>query len=293
MYINKTRNILDLNRFNEEAKAISPKIQIVIKFGEDDLRFTLSESLTAQEQSDLDDLVLNFSDSDPDLKIPKIMSLSKEYSKHFHAINYIKGLSQSLIPKRTILKGEVQKVEWFKSLNEQMEPTDLILKVDIIYTRDSSGFATSRTTTRTWINKDESENTEKKITTKFYFVNPSDMIDEGLRRRKLLVNNLQIPTMTFMMETLMPLGYSQESVVFKGREFLDDYENDFNKFVDNSSTITDPADPNFSRKSIIVQLEDNSPSGRNANYNQWLDSAPPSLGGLTTIRQYLVNEFDI
>lgn len=296
MKITKIREILDLNRFQVDAKAISSKITYVFKEGDDVLNFNLTEALTSQENSDLDDLVLNFSDSDPNLKTPKIYDITKTSSKgkHFHAINYkTVDLTQSLIPKRTIVQGEVRQVLWYQSLNAQLEPDNLILKVDINYTRDATGFATQRATTRTWINKDESENNEVKITTKYYFVNPADMIAEGLKRRKLLVNNLQIPVMTFMSQVLQPQGYTQEAVVFLGRAFLDDYESDFSKFVDNSSTITTPGDPNIGRKSIVVQLEDDTPDGRNADYNFWLDLAPASLGGLTTIRQYLINEFSI
>lgn len=148
-------------------------------------------------------------------------------------------------------------------------------------------------TTRTWINKDDSENTEKKITSKYYFINPSDMIDEGLKRRKLLVNNIQMPMLTFMSEVLLPLGYNQEAVVLMGRTFMDTYESDLNNFVENSSTITDPADENFGKKTIVVHVENNDAAGVNADFNLWLDKAPPSLGGLVTIRQYLVGEFSI
>lgn len=295
MYIIKTKDIENLNKFNDQAKELNAKIVIVFKFGEDQLRFKLTEALTAQEDQDLQDLVNNFVDSDPSLKELKIYDIAKEEAKykHFHNIDYKKELTQSLIPLRTVTRGEVTKVEWFKSLDAQYKPTDLVLKVDIVYQRDASGFATSRATTRTWVNKDETESQEVKATSKYYFVNPSDMIDEGLKRRKLLVNSIQIPTLTFMSEALMPLGHTQESVVMLGRHFMDDYETDFSKFIENSSTITDPADPNIGRKSIIVELENNDTNGRNKDYNLWLDNAPASLGGLTTIRQYLISEFSI
>lgn len=295
MFLTKTRNISNLNRFLDEVKIHNSKIQYVLKFNEDELRFTLSEALTVQEDTDLDTFITNFNDNDITLVVPKIYSITKAEAstKHFHNIDYKKELIHALIPLRTVTRGEVTKVEWFKSFDAEMKPTDLIIKVDVEYSRDTTGFATSRVTTRTWINEDGTDNEELKTTNKYYFVNPSDMIDEGLRRRKLLVNSIQIPTLTFMSEALMPLGYEQGAVVLLGREFMDDYENDFNKFVDNSSTITDPADPNYGRKSIIVQLEDNTAEGRNKDYNLWLDKAPPSLGGATTIRQYLISEFSI
>ena len=288
-FINRTLNISDLNKFNDEVKAHNTKIECVLKFGDDDLRFSLSEAFTVQEHTDLDLFISSFVDRNPEDLIPKIMDMTNEYSKHFHAINYVKGLNQSLIPKRTVTQGEVTKVEWFRTINQSQEPEDLVLKVDVSYTRDVTGFATFRTTTRTWINRDESDNTETKVTQKYYFINPSDMIEEGLKRRKLLVSTIQIPVMKFMIEVLTPLGYSQEAVVLKGRAFLDEYETDFNKFIDNSSTITDPADPDVGMKTVVVKLRDET---RN-DYIEWLDKAPGSIGGMTTIRQYLISEFDI
>jgi len=292
MYINKTANILDLNKFNDDAKALISKIEIVLKFGDDDLRFTLTEPLTAQEESDLDDLITNFVDTDPALKVPKIYSIVRDgiKSKHHTDINYKSvELTQSLIPIRTVTKGEVTQVDWYKSLDENNAPQDKVIRVEVVYNRDASGFAISRTTTRTWINIDESDNEENKITHKHYFVNPSDQIDEGVKRRSLLVKSIQFPVLQGMMEVLMPLGFDKGTVILKGRDFMDEYETEFNKFVDNSSSINDPADPNFGKKSIVVKIEEEN----KANYVQWLDSAPPVFGGGITIRQYLVNEFSI
>lgn len=291
IFIHKTRNISNLNKFQDDAIALISKVICVIKFNDDDLRFTLSEELTAQEEQDLDDLVNNFSDNDVELQVPKIISIAKAEakSKHFHNIDYKKELTSSLIPKRTALQGEIVKVDWYKSLDQDGNPTDLVLTVDIVYTRDESGFATYRTTTRTWINEDGSENDDKKITLKYYYVNHSEMIDEGVKRRGLLVSNIKLPVLTFMSEALMPLGYTEESVLLKGRDFLDDYELEFNKFVDNSSSINDPASPDFLLKSVVVRIRDD----QTPAYLEWLDKAPPSLGGTTTIRQYLMNEFSI
>ena len=287
MFIYRTRDISDLNDFQSDAIALNSKILGVLKFGSDSLRFEITETLTTEESEALNDLVANFEDVDVSQKVPKIYDLSREFSKHFHAINYVKGLTQSLIPKRTVTRGEVTSVVWYKSLDANMNPVEPILKTDVVYTRDASGFAVSRVTTRTWYNLDGSENEETKTTQKYYFVNPSDMIDEGLKRRKLLVSSIQIPTLTFMSEILMPLGYNQEAVVLKGRAFMDDYDSEFNKFVDNSSTITDPASPDAGMKSIVVRLRDET------NYTEWLDKTSPSLGGTVTIRQYLISEFDI
>lgn len=289
--ITKTRDIKDLNSFQALVKSNISKIDYVMKFSQSDLVFNMSEELSAEENSLLDELVLNFEDVDPYLKIPKIYDYVKYdvRHKHFHNIDYKKELTISLIPKRTIAQGEVTRVDWYRSLDESMNPVDLILRVEVVYNRDSTGFATSRSTNRVWINRDGSDNENIKITAKYYFINPSDMIDEGLRRRKLLVNSIQIPTLTFMTEVLMPLGYNQQSIVLKGRAFMDDYEQYFSNFVENSSTITNPASPDAGMKSIVVRFRDEN----NNEYTEWLDKAPASLGGMTTIRQYLISEFSI
>ncbi len=291
MYIFKTKNVMDLNKFQDEAIMIEPKIESVILFGEDQLRFKISEALTAQEETDLDNFITAFVDQDPEDKVPKIMDLVKGEArhKHHHNIDYKKELTVSLVPKRTVVQGEVTKVDWYTGFDGDMNLINPVLRVEVNYNRDATGFATDRHTTRTWINRDGSDNEEVKATSKFYFVNPSDMIDEGLRRRKLLVNSIQIPTLTFMTEVLMPLGYSQEAVVLKGRAFMDDYEQDFSNFVENSSTVTDPANPDAGMKNVVVRLRDEN----NTEYIEWLDRAPASLGGLTTIRQYLMSEFTI
>lgn len=290
-------NIQDMNKFNDEAVVHNAKIIGTLKFGDDLVRFNLSEALTVSEHSELDDFISSYQDRDPEGLIPKIYDLVKDDAKkkHFHNIDYIKDIEsmKNLIPKRTVSHGEVRKVEWFRTLNVNQEPEDLVLVVDISYTRDGTGFALYRNTVRKWINRDGSENSELKTTTKFYFINPSDMITEGYKRRKLLVQSIQIPTLTFMTEVLSPLGYSQEAIVLKGRAFMDEYESDFSKFIENSSTVTDPSDDNVGKKTVIVKLENDDISGVNADYNEWLDKAPPSLGGLTTIRQYLINEFNI
>lgn len=289
--ITKTKNVLDVNKLNTEVIALNAKIQYVIKIGDDQLRFTLSSPLITAEDVAIDNFLIGFVDQDPEDKIPAMYDIVKMEAKgkHHHNIDYKKEIMSSLIPVRTVIKGEVQNVSWYKELDVSLVPINKIINVDITYTRDTNGFATSRLTSRTWINRDGSNNSEVKTTNKYYFINPADMIVEGTKRRSLLVSYIQIPVLTFMTEALVPLGYTAESVVVKGRAFLDDYESMFSKFVDNSSSVTDPASPDFGLKSIVVKLRDETL----VEYVEWLDKSPPSLGGVTTIRQYLMDQFDI
>ena len=286
IFIYRTRNILDLNRFNEDVKAALGKVIIVVKEGDDQLRFQLSEALTGSEDSQLDDLVADFIDENPDLKIPKIVDIAKAEakSKHFHNIDYRKEISGSLFPKRTKVQGEIVKVEWFRD----KELTDLYLRVDISYTRDTIGTALERETTRTWINRDGSENSDTKVTEKSYIINQEDQTAEGKRRRENIVNGLEFPVLAMMMEVLIPTGLSQQAVLLKGKAFLDDFEGEFDRFIKNSSDITDPLSEDFGKKSVVVAIED-APA---ATY-EWLNMLPNSLGGLKSIRQFLVEEFSI
>lgn len=225
-------------------------------------------------------------------KMPKIYGFTKAEAsqKHFHNIDYSgKDLTINLIPKRTIVKGEVQKVDWYSEVDVALQPSNLVLTVDVTYTRTGSGFAIYRTVKRTWINNDESENTETKNTMKYYVVNPSEAIDEGMKRRGLIIRELQMPILTGMQQVLIPLGYSEDTVLFKGRDFLDKYEPSFRKFVDNSSSINDPADPNYGRKSVIVEVEQEA----DPDMVEWLDLTPALFGGSITIRQYIMSALDI
>lgn len=209
----------------------------------------------------------------------------------FKEINYKTGLITSLFPKRTTVKGEVQKVQWY----EDQALTNKVLEVDINYTRDAFGFATSRTTTRKWVNNDGSFNPKEKSTTKDYTANSLDQIKEGKKRRGNIVDGIQIPAMGLMMQALMPPPYNmtQVQVLLTGREFLDRYNNQFKMFIDSSSSQTDIAEPDFGKKHVVIKFEDTDDVvGFNAGHNYWLDIALAPLGG-ATMRQYLIGEFSI
>lgn len=282
---------VDINKLKSELVSIVFDIQNILIFndnGQYKLRVFCANEISAEDELLILEHLAIFEDTDLSQKVPKIYDLvNVGNSKHFHDIDYC--IEVNLFPKRTIVKGEVVKVDWYSD----SDLTDLIITVDIVYHRDFSGFATYRDVTRTWINRDGSENYEKKLTQKYYSHNPADQIAEGLKRRKLLINNIQTPVLQMMMQALLPLGYSQTAVLLRGRAFLDLYNIEFSKFAENSSTITDPADANYGKKSVIVKFEDNSLTGFNKDHNEWLDKAPAMLGGDSTIRQYLISEFSI
>ena len=294
MFLTKTRNISNLNRFSDEAKAHNSKIEYVLKFNDDELRFTITQALTAEEDLALDAFILAFDDSGDEDSQPIIYTIAKSEAKnkHFHNILFDREVEsgKGLIPdiETGTVKGEVQVITWYKELDANSKPITPVVRESNVYTREND-FALMRVKTITWFNEDGSENPDVKVKPKYYFINRSLMIREGTKRRGLLVEMVQLPVMDMMAEVLMPLGVTQESIVLKGRHFLDEYELLFNNFVKHSSTITDPAHADFGKKVVVVTLRDE----QREEFVEWLDKAPNSLGGSTTIRQYLMSEFEI
>ena len=293
MFLHKTRNIADMNSFAEASLLHNPKIVYVVKLGDSDLRFTLTEILTPAEDTDLGSFIASFVD-DTSIESPvRLLGLAKSEArdKYFHNINYKHELVTDLIPERQsgTMKGEVQQVIWYESMGPSNFPITPVIKVDIVYTRSSVGFALYRETKRWYYREDGTIHEDFNPSMKYYYVNDQDMIDEGIKRRSLLVKSVQIPVMNLMMEVLMPLGVTETSVIMKGRRFMDSYETQFVNFINNSSTVTDPQDVNYGRKSVIVALENES----DIEFEEWLNKSPNSLGGAQTIKQWLIEEFNI
>jgi hypothetical protein len=185
--------------------------------------------------------------------------------KHHHEINYNIELESSLYPKRTFTQGELRNVKWYLD----SDCLDLILETDIVYNRDSLGFAEDRVTTRTWYNVDNLPNPEVKITYKSYTINQLDQIDEGITRRGNVIKGLQIPILGMMLNTIPDL--EPPVIIQMGRDFLKLYQSSFQSFI------------NESHNQIYIDIS-------SAN-DYWLDNAIDANG--TTIRDYVLNEINI
>lgn len=186
--------------------------------------------------------------------------------------DYKRGLSTTLFPKHTFNKGELNKTEYFS--DEAM--TDLIIKVNMTYTRDIMGFATERTTTRIWIREDDTEHPDAKITKKVYGQGTLAPIEEGIRRRGNIVKGLQMPVLGMLLNTLPAKdGESeqerQERCIMLGRRFLAHYKEDFTMFIEDSN-----------RKIYKEMVECT---------DFWMDTVIDQNG--TTIRAYVLNELNI
>lgn len=249
----------------------------------DNLKFVFENSGDIQSlDAALDNLVSMHQGQDKPYH--KIYDLVREgvKDKDFRDIDYTVELIQPLYPKRTFYKGELRLVEWFSD----SELTNKILRVEIAYVRDYFGFAVSRTTVRKWVLSNEQYCTEVKVTEKKYTINTIDQITEGKRRRENIVNGVQLPTLQFMVETIQ--GISQVEILLMGRDFMDRFSLHFKNFIDNSSSITDTQNINFGKKTVVVAFEEASQTT-----DIWLLNKPASLGGQTSILDYLSSEFTI
>lgn len=268
-----------VSQFN---KLNRPEVLQSLTITGDNLKFVFASSNDVNAlDAALDSLVANHNGLP--LSKPKILSLTRNNvgDKDFRDIDYKKELNITLYPKRTFVKGELQLVQWFSDSQLQNE----IIRVEIVYTRDYFGFAQSRVTTRKWMNEDGSFNELTKVTYKNYTINPVEQIIEGKTRRENIVNGVQLPTLQFMIETMQG---TQTQILLTGREFMDRFSLHFKNFIDNSSSVTDPNDPNYGKKTVVVAFEEAANST-----DTWLNNLPQSLGGNVTILQYLSSEFTI
>lgn len=242
------------------------------------------EIFTSETQSKIE-LIVNAHDGS-ELPHPRILDLFDNNfdGKDFRDLDYT---IKQLYPKRTFVQGELQLVEWY--LDSAL--TTMVLSTSINYTRDNDGFATSRTTTRTWYNTDNSVNPLTKTKTKYY--TQLEMIKEGKRRRENIVNGVQLPILNFLKEAALDetasvlYGLDSQTVLLVARDFMDRLELEFIKFIHNSSSVVDKNDPNYNKKTIVVAFEYAA-----LNSDQWLNYKPSTLNN-SSVLEYLVSEFSI
>jgi len=184
-----------------------------------------------------------------------------------HEHNYISGTTVKFFPKRTMVKGEVTCVDYF--LDEAL--TDLILKVEITYNRDSLGLAVDRTVTRSWYREDDLPHPSTKVTKKIYTINPSDQTKEAKRRRQNIIDRLLLVVLGMMIGT-MP-GETIDDILTDGRAFVLEFKSEFDTYVDSGGA------------EIVVTVSGATTSGITG---VWLDNV--AIAPTTTIRQYMMGE---
>jgi hypothetical protein len=199
------------------------------------------------------------------------MPSSEDYDIHEPpvGIDYITGLNTKLFPKRTMSKGEVNKVDYYSD----EELTDLVLAVDIVYNRDGLGLATDRTVTRSWIKEDNQAHCCPKVTRKVYTINIEDQIKEAHRRRENIVDKLLLVVLGMMIATNPEETLAD--VLTDARNFVFTYKTEFDTFESSGGT------------EIITTVSGATVDGIIGN---WLDNVIDGEG--TTIRQYMMVELD-
>lgn len=284
--INDTLNskIINFNLIEEiETDVIEPMLKFAVNG--DIIEIFFAQALDEFDAAALDWAVNNTTGNTyPKAKI--LNMVKEEVGKlHYSDINYKIHTNTKLFNEMSFIHGELQNTEYF--LDEEL--TDKVLIVDNLYERDMLGSAVHRDTTRRWIREDGS--LTDPITKRKKYSN-IEQIKEGKRRRGNIVDGIQLPIMGMMIEVLgvEPYNYSSLAILSIGRDFLDDHEEYFNKFIKNSSTVTDPQDPDFGLKKVVVQIK------ISANTTAtWLKLKPLQLDptGNTSIEDYMIAEFTI
>ncbi len=230
--MNFTKNVL-VSKLQLEIKEQIPEINYITVRGDQvDIYFT--KDLDISEEQIVTDIVNNHINLDNPCKIYRYVK-NDVSKKHFHNINYKIEVTPSLFPKMIIVKGEVQRVEYYS--DESL--SDLIITVDISYTRNDIGFALERTTTRRWYREDNTIHPEIKSTRKIYTLNLEDQIKEIKRKRKNQIDILTIKVLGLMQQTITDKTYAE--IVDMGRIFLATHKVSFQNYADdgNMQIITD------------------------------------------------------
>lgn len=287
---NKIDTELLVKEITDESNIVTPVLGVTYSTGSTKFKIEFESALIGNNKNDYLLPIVQNHTGDPTLFNPKIVSMLEGESKYinFHDINYNIAVKPNLFPKRHMAQGELTKVEWFADTGL----INKVLEVNISYIRDGFGFASERTTIRKWVMNNGGFHPDEKVTTKDYTINPIDQIVEGKRRRGNIVNDIQLPTLAFLVEVLSgpPDNLTQTEILLMGRDFMDRFDDEFKKFIDNSSTVTDDQDPDFGKKKVVVAFETAS-----TTTDGWLLLNPLQLDptGSTSILDYLVAQFSI
>jgi hypothetical protein len=260
-----------LDRWLKAYNGVGPKID-GIGYDDPHLFVYTNSALDGSDLGNLEAALRDYVDEDDsDTITPIIYNYVTDRvvrSKHHSEIDYKVELNQSLFPLRTIVEGEVQRVDWYADQQFSIP----VIRTEIAYVRDTAGFALSRQTVRSWYNKDGSLNPDTKTTNKLYYTDPVLMIQEGIRRRRNIIDEMKLVAVN-QMQTNFAAEYGPGVVLDWGRSFMAKHKVSTEAFVGETY------------KQIVTDFQASDP-----DHNLWLDSAFPGFG---TIRDYLVSMVDI
>jgi len=254
------------------ASGISTTLDYINTSSETDVvEVVFQATLSGTEETTLSGLVADHvaGTCDQHVKIHKYIADHDDHSLYAPPTmhNYISGTTVKFFPKRTMIKGEVICVDYF--VDEAL--TDLILRVEIEYTRDALYLAIYRVVTRSWFKGDGTAHPDTKVTKKIYTINIDDQIREAHRRRQNIINHLLLEVLGMMVAT-MP-GESMADILTDGREFNHDLQSEFDTYVA------------VGGEHIVEVVSGTTISGITGN---WIDNVIDGEG--TTIRQHMMEE---
>ena len=201
----------------------------------------------------------------PTLKHHNAYNLERRQSPPFD-IDYKTGLEIRLQPKIYMEKGEVYKIEYYKSIDENGDFQNLIVFEEISYNRDLLGFAKSRVINISWLLNDETISTDKKTLSKVY--SNLESVEEGVKRRGNIIKNIEIEIVG-LISTFDEISLPDALIV--GRNFSAKYKPLIDLFV------------NQSIKDIKTAL-------LNDDEYTFLNGVFPDT---MTVREYLIEQFNI
>lgn len=153
--------------------------------------------------------------------------------------DYVTGVEGRLNPTNaTVVKGEIRRIDYYANATAPDPVTgavaysDLIVREEFAYTRDSIGFARARTQTITWYREDGTAHPTVKTRLKYY--EPQDSMIEGQRRRRNITDKTMMEVTNWLVATQTQLT-SVQARIDLGRDFMKYHKTNFDMFIDASS----------------------------------------------------------
>lgn len=270
MKINRNQDIYAGRLHTQLSEAFPDKFTHIMYDREsNDIIMDFNQDVNSTEIAQIDDILANHDNVRYYAKILEL-ALPGAAKKDFRGIDYTVELESKLFRENTMVRGELQKVEYWDNSTKDNK----VLEVDVVYTRDPLGFAQYRTTTRTWFDQAGNALDNQKVTVKYY--DTLGQIQEGKRRRGNIVDAMQMPILGMMIATLPGMSapwnaMTQPEIVQLGRDFLKLHAESFSAFI------------NESHKQILDDI-------LNAT-DAWLDNIIDADG--TTIRYYILAQMNL
>lgn len=189
-------------------------------------------------------------------------------------INYRVSLTKRLNPIITdVYKGEVREITYYENVTLNADGTQTgdnpIVKETFAYTRDSDLLVISRVMKIYWFMNNGDVFTTANERVKYY--TSEQKIQEGQRRRKNIIDFMQIPVIGMIMQTE---GVTQSEAITMGADFFDGYITEVNAFI---------ATPRMNTLQDAVS---------NDTGHAWLDNVVNTPNADDTIRDYILDQLN-